>query len=91
MRNIHNRLKKLEKHLAPNELSSYKYYRLDNGKYIIIPPDKEGIRVVMDFLFTGDYTESPLTLEQILEEYPNIIDDTERIKEIDKNLDNIFN
>lgn len=86
-----NRVKKLEKLLAPNILSRYRYYRLDNGKYMIIPPGNEGLKMEIDFIFTGEYTESPLTLEQILEKYPNIVDDTEKIKETDKSLDDIFN
>lgn len=87
MRNIQSRIEKLEKGLAPSEMSGYRYYRLDNGKYLIIPPSKEGLKTVIEYLYEGTYTESPLTLQQILEKYPNIVDDTEKINAMSKSLD----
>lgn len=89
-----NKIKDIEK-LLKEDLSPkpYKYYRLSNGKYILIEPGKNGIKTKIELIFEGEENITGkifTSLEKMKRKYAGIIDAKSEIEEIINNSKDTF-
>lgn len=85
--NIEKRLRELIKPAI------YKYYKLSNGKYLLIEPNKAGLKTQIELIFEGEeYVTGCLydNLDKIKQEYPGVIDAKNEIDLVINDINNIF-
>lgn len=88
------RIKDIEKLLKDNFIPAiYKYYKLSNGKYLLIEPNKAGLKTQIELIFEGEeYVTGCLydNLDKIKQEYPDVIDAKNEIDLLTNDINNLF-
>lgn len=88
------RIKDIEKLLKDNfKPKVYKYYKLSNGKYLLIEPCKAGFKTVIELIYEGEENITGRvydTLEEIKQEYPGVMDANNEIISLSNNVSDIF-
>lgn len=88
------RIKDIEKLLNDNFIPQiYKYYKLSNGKYLLIEPNKAGFKTVIELIYEGEeYLTGRLydNIEEIKQEYPGVIDAKNEIELLSSNVKILF-
>lgn len=89
-----NKIKDIEK-LLKEDLSPkpFMYYKLSNGKYILIEPGKNGIKTKLELIFEGEDNITGKvynSLEEMKRKYAGIIDAKNEIEKVSNSLKDTF-